>query len=104
TTFAARGHIGWSWLVGKHFFVQAAIGASTGYETGRETTGRASYPEQPMLETHNVSRSMASPEGFFRIGGAFDINPGSSSRRTEHAAARDDSNLCAGIRLIGVGH
>src|SRR5436189_905086 len=32
TTFAARGHIGWSWLLGNHFFIQAAIGASTGHE------------------------------------------------------------------------
>jgi hypothetical protein len=71
TTFAVRGHIGWSWLVGNHFFMQAAIGASTGHETGRETTGSAFYSTQ--METHDVSRSATSAEGFFRIGGAFDI-------------------------------
>jgi len=73
-TFAVRGHIGWSWLVGNHFFLQAAIGASTGHETGRETTGSALYPE-PMMETHDVSRSATSAEGFFRIGGTFNIDP-----------------------------
>lgn len=73
TTFAARGHIGWSWLVGNHFFIQAAIGASAGHESGRETT--ASVFSDSMMETHDVSRSATSAEGFFRIGGAFDINP-----------------------------
>lgn len=74
TTFAARGHIGWSWLVGNHVFIQFAIGASTGHETGRETTGSVLYPER-MMETHDVSRPATSAEGFFRIGGAFDIDP-----------------------------
>jgi hypothetical protein len=74
TTIAARGHIGWSWRVGDHFFIQAAVGASTGREIGRETTGSVLYPDR-MMETHDVSRSATSAEGFFRIGGAFDINP-----------------------------
>lgn len=68
---AARGGL---WLVGDRFFVQAAIDASTGRETGRETTGSMRDPE-PMLETRELSRSATSAEAFFRIGGAFAIDP-----------------------------
>jgi hypothetical protein len=72
TTFAARGHIGWSWLVGNHYFIQAALGASMGYETGRETIGSVLDPGRM---THDVSRVATSAEGFFRIGGTFDVSP-----------------------------
>lgn len=70
TTYAARGLVGWSWLLGEHVFVAAAFGASAGREVGSETTGSMSIPGA-MLTTKDVSRWDIAPEGYIRIGGAF---------------------------------
>ena len=70
TTYAARGLVGWSWLIGEHVFVAAAFGASAGREIGSTTTGSMST-SRPMLTTKDVSRWDFAPEGYIRIGGAF---------------------------------
>jgi hypothetical protein len=77
--FGLRGHIGYSWLIAQRVFVQAAVGASVGYEVGSETTTPSSLDYLPgmmpaMPETQDVSRSTTSAEGFLRFGGAFDLN------------------------------
>jgi len=70
-TYAARALIGWSWLIEKRVFFAVAAGASTGYETGRETSG-GSDPRS-MSTTVDVSRQSTALEGYLRIGGAFDF-------------------------------
>jgi hypothetical protein len=66
TTYAARAHVGWSWLFGRHVFVAAAVGISLGYERGTETTIADLLMPSPVA--HDVSRSAMSAEGYLRIG------------------------------------
>lgn len=73
-TAAARATIGWSWLIDGHVFVSLAVGVSAGYERGRERTATHSYPPMEIDYTSRaVSRTAIEPEGFLRIGGAFDL-------------------------------
>lgn len=72
TTYAARGTIGWSWLIDKVAFVSVSVGVSAGYERGTEISDRSSFDDR-MPETASVSRWDLAPEGFVRIGAAFDM-------------------------------
>jgi hypothetical protein len=68
-TYAARGHVGWSFLFYDHFFVSVAVGVSRGHEVGKETTSSSGG----MPETADVSRAVLSAESFVRLGGAFGL-------------------------------
>jgi hypothetical protein len=65
TTYAARGQLGWSWLIGNHVFVATAVGLSLGYERGTETADRT---YDPMPVASSVSRATVSGEAFLRFG------------------------------------
>jgi hypothetical protein len=71
-TYSARALVGYSWLIHDHFFVSFALGMSGGHESGTETTKMDTYTSAPST-TRSVSRWDASPEGYLRIGGAFDL-------------------------------
>ncbi|MBA3464205.1 MAG: hypothetical protein H0T46_29895 [Deltaproteobacteria bacterium] len=79
TTYAARALVGYSWLVGEHFFVAFALGMSGGHESGTQTARMESHSQSP-LTTRSVSRWEASPEGYVRIGGAFNFGGGEMRR------------------------
>ena len=72
TTYSVRGLVGYSWLIKDHFFVSFALGMSGGHESGTETTKMDTYSSAPST-TKSVSRWEATPEGYLRIGGAFDL-------------------------------
>lgn len=79
TTYAARALVGYSWLIGDHFFVAFALGMSGGHESGTETARMESHSQSP-LTTRSVSRWDAVGEGYLRIGGAFDFGGGEMRR------------------------
>lgn len=64
-TYAGRAQVGWSWMIGDHAFVAAAVGLSLGYEHGHETWDREL---DSMPTNHPVSRADLQPEGYLRIG------------------------------------
>ncbi len=73
-TYAARGHIGWSWLVYDHVFVSVAVGVARGHEYGTKSTSALSPASgDVMLDTQDVSRATFTGEVFMRIGGAFSL-------------------------------
>lgn len=74
-TVAARGAVGWSWLMFDHAFIAIAVGASVGYERGYvATTPYANNrPDPTMTSVSSVSRDSASFEGMLRFGFAFGI-------------------------------
>ena len=63
TTIAARGLVGWSWLVADQLYLSLAAGGSVGVEWGTET------PDV----TSRVLRSDLEPEIFARLGWVFDL-------------------------------
>lgn len=65
-TYAFRAQVGWSWLLGKHVFIAAAVGLSLGTERGTETITPDFGGSMPM--TTDVSRIALSGEGYLRIG------------------------------------
>jgi hypothetical protein len=85
TTVAGRGLVGWSWMLGSHVFIAAAVGMSVGYETGDQTlTPNFDSPSQTIIKSH-VRRMQTDPEAYLRFGVAL----GSSRRHTRspHAVA-----------------
>ncbi|MEP6861223.1 MAG: hypothetical protein ABJE66_11405 [Deltaproteobacteria bacterium] len=66
-TYAGRALVGWSWTIGKHFFIAVAAGASYGHEAGHETTERL-FDSPPI--TAPVSRWRSSGETYLRFGAA----------------------------------
>lgn len=70
-TIAGRGLVGWSWLFGDHVYLSVAAGLSVGYETGTERAETA--PDR--MTTSDIGRVAVAPEGFMRLGFAWDLTP-----------------------------
>lgn len=71
--YAARLHVGWSWLFSNHVFMAAAVGLSCGRYVGSESTQQVAY--DPMSPTTNVTYNHyeVAPEGYLRFGFRFGI-------------------------------
>lgn len=69
-TYSVRGLVGYSWLIGGHFLIAAAVGGSGGYERGTQTdTMRSSDFQQPaVVTTERISRLGGEVEAYLRFG------------------------------------
>lgn len=67
TAYSARAMIGWSWRVGRHGFVAAAIGGSIGRESGVEEVTDDDGVE-PTREMRHVQRTQNDLETYVRWG------------------------------------
>jgi hypothetical protein len=71
STYAARGLLGWSWLLADHFFTSFSFGLACGTERGTET---GSDPDSSMsVRVSNIDRRYLASEGFWRLGVVFDL-------------------------------
>lgn len=68
--FAGRVLVGWSWYISDKAMISFAVGSSGGYETGRETDTKSTYPMSTPVK-HEVGRWTASPEAYLRFGFTF---------------------------------
>ncbi len=69
-TYSGRAMVGWSWRLGSHAFIAAAVGGSFGRESGVETINDSDrYPETTV--TNEVDRMQADLETYIRVGATF---------------------------------
>jgi hypothetical protein len=73
TTYAVRGMVGWSWTIRGRAFVAAAVGFSSGRETGSETVTKEVGLSGHMSETSSIKRQQPDGEAYLRIG--FTLDP-----------------------------
>jgi hypothetical protein len=70
-TYAARGQVGWSWLLGGRVFLSVGVGISAGRELGVETSTTEGGPRMPVQTTQKLDRLQIDGEGYLRFGFAF---------------------------------
>jgi hypothetical protein len=69
--YGARALIGWTWRLGRWWFLATSIGASAGYERGREKVFvgyDAAHGNMEIIREGRVSRVAVSAEAYLRIG------------------------------------
>jgi hypothetical protein len=72
--YGGRAMIGWSWMLGHHFFTSVQAGASVGYERGTESACSSfCMDEGDKPHVKRIADRTVSPEAMIRIGASFDL-------------------------------
>jgi hypothetical protein len=71
--YAARGLVGWSWLIANHVYVATAAGLAIGRYSGTETTLPSLGDDMSEQMTGSFTRWDTTPEFYLRIGGAVSL-------------------------------
>lgn len=74
--YAARGLVGWSWLLGDHVYIATSAGFAIGRYAGDETAAMSSIDvggRDNELRTGSFVRWAATPEFYLRLGGVVNL-------------------------------
>jgi hypothetical protein len=74
SAYAGRVHLGWSWALGQHGFVAAAVGVAAGRYVGIEVQeDDYGYTGEPMTTTTSFNEVRISGEAYLRFGARFGL-------------------------------